>query len=74
MNNETEILVRKIGACFKETDYIIDIVHALTTCLASAISTVPLGSQDDFIDQSTKYLQKTVKEIQEKKASKNEAQ
>lgn len=74
MNNETEILVRKIGACFKETDSIIDIVHALTTCLASAISTVQLGAQDDFIDQSTKYLRNTVAAVQAKKAGKNEAQ
>ena len=74
MNNETEILARKIGACFKETDYIIDIVHALTACLANAISTVQLGAQDDFIDQSTKYLRNTVAAVQAKKAGKNEAQ
>ena len=74
MKNKTEILARKIGACFKETDSIIDIVHALTTCLASAISTVQLGAQDDFIDQSTKYLRNTVAAVQAKKAGKNEAQ
>jgi hypothetical protein len=74
MNNETEILARKIGACFKETDSIIDIVHALTTCLASAISTVQLEAQDDFIDQSTNYLRNTVAAVQKKKAGKNEAQ
>jgi branched-subunit amino acid permease len=74
MNNETEILARKIRACFKETDYIIDIVHALIACLANAISTVRLESQEFFIEESTKYLRNTVAAVQEKKAGKNEAQ
>ena len=67
-------LAKRINGALRESDESEDSINALTICLACAISTLSLEEQEDCMEQTTVFLQKTVKEIQEKKANKNEAQ